>query len=260
MRKFFLVLCTIVWGGGTYAVNVTSYYKPAQYQEARYKEAQYEASYQAAQYSEANSNLNWNNSMLDRKITIKSYTPITSRDFNVSVTTPAFKTASGQVPHVLGGGASGEALGLRESNDLQTPVQAQYVTATSSQTQAFAPQPQAEGDDVTTIEVNCPTCGDYIGTIKITKERGLDSYKVNAEASRGWAWIWELIKYIFGASTSYDQAYAKALSLKEEMIEKHSHECKGPGAPIGDGALLLITCLAGYAVYSSRKRRKEVAD
>lgn len=253
---FFLTMVTLC----AHAVDITSYYKPAQYQEARYQEAQYEASYQAAQYSEANSEFEWDNSMLGRKITIKNNTPITSRDFNVSAQAPAFRTASGQVPHVLGGGGtSSEAFGMRgNDNNLRTPVQAQYVTATSSQTQAFAPQPQAEGDDVTTIEVNCPTCGDYIGTIKITKVSGLDSYKVNAEASRGWAWIWELIKYIFGASTSYDQAYAKALSLKEEMIKKHSHECKGPGAPIGDGIPVLILCLAGYAVYTVRKS-KEIA-
>lgn len=120
------------------------------------------------------------------------------------------------------------------------------------------PQPLAEGDDHTIISVYCPKCGELIGTISIDKTtRG--RYQLNSNINGIWAWIWNWISnLLWNADYTYPDAEAAAEAMKERMIKEHlERECKNP-APLGEGIPTLILCLAGYAVYTVRKR-KEIA-
>ena len=231
------------------AVDVTSYYKPAQYQEARYQEAQYEASYNAARYSEAVSDMSWSNSMLGRKITITNDKGITNRDFGtVGAPAPAFKTASGQTSHVYGGGGIGNAGGLAGGSKGQNnSTFSQQVNA--AVVPMDIPQVKAEGDATTEIKVYCPKCGELIGSIKINKIWGQNNYRVNSQVNSVWGWILAGLELLFGYNLTYEEALSAADQLKERMIQEHlTRDCPNP-APLGSSLIPLLLMLLCYALF-----------
>lgn len=240
------------------AVDVTSYYKPAQYQEARYQEAQYEASYNAARYNEAVSDMSWSNSMLGRKITITNDKGVTNRDFGtVGAPAPAFKTASGQTPHVYGGGGIG---GSELSGGSRTQNNATFSQNVNSAVVPMAiPEIQGADDPSTAFDVVCPNCGEPLGTITINRDwvlfRGY-VYKIDSKING----FWEYLGAIFGIGNYYDE-YDDAVRAVEQMKTKiiERHHCKTPQpSPLGSSLIPLLLMLLCYALF--RLVRGEVRE
>lgn len=254
------------------AVDVTSYYKPAQYQEARYQEAQYEASYNAARYNEAVSDMSWSNSMLGRKITITNDKGVTNRVFStVGAPAPVFKTASGQTPHVYGGGSSsmggilsGGSSSNRKSqteltrNVVNTPVQVNVA-------QDRATSVVGSGS----VSYTCPDCGTtttvsytvtdvrgdiFGGHLKYEVTFSKDGQTIDNDAQSGNFWDW--LRSFF-SSKDNDSALSNAKSKAEELA-KSLHKCPDPTAPLGSSLIPLLLMLLCYALF--RLVRGEVRE